>query len=67
MPYKSIKQISPSVRKVLPVAAQRIYMKSYNANMNKPVVNRHRIAWAAVKNAGYRKGKNGKWRKRRKK
>lgn len=67
MPYKNIKQIDPRVRKILPKAAQRIYMKAYNASMRKPVASRHRIAWTAVKNAGYRKGKSGKWRKSKKK
>lgn len=66
MPYKNVKQIDSRVRKVLPVAAQRIYMKAYNASMNKPVVNRHRIAWAAVKQK-YKKGKGGKWRRKHKK
>ena len=66
MPYKSIKEIDPRVRKVLPVAAQKIYMKAYNANLRKSVQSRHRIAWSAVKNAGYSKTKSGKWRKKRK-
>lgn len=75
MPYKSINELSESVRNVLPKHAQEIYKEAYNSAYEEyadPDERRddasreevaHRVAWAAVKKAGYSKGADDKWHK----
>lgn len=75
MPYRSINELSDSVRNVLPKHAQEIYKEAYNSAYDKYAdpddrlddASReevaHRVAWAAVKKAGYEKGDDDKWHK----
>ena len=74
MPYTSINELPESVRNVLPTHAQEIYKEAFNSAYQEyanPKERRggadreetaHRVAWAAVKKAGYEKGTN-KWHK----
>lgn len=75
MPYRSINELSDSVRNVLPKHAQEIYKEAYNSaydnyadpddrldDASREEV-AHRVAWAAVKKAGYEKGDDDKWHK----
>ena len=75
MPYKDISDLPESLRKTLPVKAQKIYMKTFNSAFNEyqdPKKRRDnssqesvacRIAWKAVKYFYY-KDENGKWVKK---
>lgn len=75
MPYRSINDLPESVRGVLPKHAQDIYKKAFNsahqeyANPNERrghtgrEETAHRVAWSAVKKAGYHKGSDDKWHK----
>ncbi len=64
MPYSTNADIPASVRNVLPEKAQTIWRKAFNAALEKGYSEERcaRIAWAAVKNAGYRKT-DGQWRR----
>ena len=64
-PYNSVSDLNDSVKKALPVAAQHIFMHAFNSSYNKDKDEKKafRIAWGAVKNAGYSRKANGKWRK----
>lgn len=74
MPYKSINELPESVRNVLPSRARGIYKEAYNSayqQYDKPSKRRgdagreetaHKVAWSAVKKAGYKKS-NGAWHK----
>lgn len=75
MPYKSINELAENVRNVLPEHAQEIYKEAFNSaydQYDKPSERRddadreetaHKIAWSAVKKAGYEKGNDDKWHK----
>lgn len=77
MPYDTTKQLAESVRRVLPAHAQDIYKEAFNSAYDEydtPKERRgdagreetaHRVAWSAVKKAGYRKSDDGKWRRAR--
>jgi cation transport regulator len=60
-PYSSNSELPKSVRNVLPAKAQTIFRKAFNSASQYPEARRMKIAWAAVKNAGYHKGADGKW------
>lgn len=73
MPYKSINELPENVRNVLPQHAQEIYKEAFN-NAYQEYANpdnrrdeasreevSHRVAWSAVKKAGYTKGADEKW------
>ena len=75
MPYKSIDELPESVRNALPGHAQEIYVEAFN-NAYREYANprsrrgdsdreetAHKVAWSAVKKAGYQKGSDGDWRK----
>ena len=75
MPYTSTSELPSSVKNVLPDHAQDIYKESFNSaydEYEKPESRRddadreevaHRVAWSAVKKAGYAKGDDRKWHK----
>ena len=75
MPYKSVSELDQSVRNVLPDHAQEIYKEAFNSaydQYDKPSERRddadreetaHKVAWSAVKKAGYSKGDDDKWHK----
>lgn len=75
MPYKSINELPENVRSVLSDHAQDIYKEAFNSaydQYDKPAERQgdasreetaHRVAWSAVKKAGYRKGQDDKWHK----
>ena len=55
MPYGSISELPEGVKK-LPKHAQEIFRKAFNASLGKYGEERaFKIAWAAVKGAGYAK------------
>ncbi len=75
MPYKSINELPDSVRNVLPQHAQDIYKEAFNSaydqydtpeerrgNESREVV-AHKVAWSAVKKAGYEKINDTDWQK----
>lgn len=62
MPYQSTFDLPKSVRNVLPLHAQNIYLSAYNASMDR-YDNPSRIAWAAVSRS-YEKSYDGTWVKR---
>lgn len=74
MPYKTINELPEDVRGVLPKHAQDIYKEAYNnayeqyknprdreGDESREVVS-HKVAWSAVKKAGYEKSDDGHWR-----
>jgi len=66
-PYSNIDQLPKSVKNVLPVPAQIIFLKAFNSALKqgKDEETAFKIAWQAVKNAGYYKSKDGdKWKKK---
>lgn len=75
MPYKSTNELPDSVQGVLPSHAQDVYKEAFNSaydQYDKPEQRRgeadreetaHRVAWSAVKKAGYEKGEDGQWHK----
>ena len=75
MPYRSINELAESVRNVLPKHAQEIYKEAFNSaydQYDQPSERRgdddreetaHKVAWSAVKKAGYEKGDDDKWHK----
>jgi len=76
MPYGSINELPESVRNVLPEHALNVYKEAFNnayEEYAKPGDRRddasheetaHRVAWAAVKKAGYEKSEGGGWLKK---
>ena len=76
MPYKNVSELPDSVKNVLPSHAQDIYKEAFNSAYEQykdPEERRddadreevaHRVAWSAVKKAGYEKGDDGKWHNR---
>lgn len=77
MPYKSRNELPKSVKNVLPEHALDIYKEAFNSaydEYSSPKERRgdadreetaHRVAWSAVKKAGYEKGDDDKWHKHR--
>lgn len=68
MPYKSVDDLPDNITNVLPIVAQRIWLEAFNRGYYKFDSNENRArryAWGAVKNAGYNKSSNGKWKKLR--
>jgi len=75
MPYASINELPESVKHVLPKHAQDIYKEAFNSGYQEyadPSQRRgkedreqtaHKVAWSAVKKAGYEKGNDDKWHK----
>lgn len=75
MPYASINELPEGVRHVLPDHAQDIYKEAFNSaydQYDKSEERRddasreevsHKVAWSAVKKAGYEKGDDDKWHK----
>lgn len=75
MPYTSINELPESVRNVLPEHAQGIYKEAFNSafdQYDEPGERRddasreetaHKVAWSAVKKAGYEKSDDTKWHK----
>ena len=65
MPYERVSDIPASVRRNLPGHAAAIWRSAFNSAYAKYHSDSRaaKIAWAAVKNAGYHKGKNGEWTK----
>jgi len=63
MPYKNIKSLPENIKNVLPVEAQRIWMRVFNKTMDDggSEDKARKIAWVAVKKAGYEKKEGGKW------
>ena len=61
MPYSTNSDILDSVRKVLPNEAQTIWRKAFNNAFDGDEAKAFAVAWAAVKNAGYKRGKEGIW------
>lgn len=73
MPYQSTNDLPETVRNVLPPHAQEIYKEAFNSAYEeyKDSVARHgdsdreetahRVAWSAVKKAGYKKANGGNW------
>jgi|GEM_PF-6058023 len=56
----------PAIIKNLPKKAKEIWIKAFNNALktyNNDEEIARRVAWSAVKKAGYKKGKDGKWRK----
>jgi len=64
-PYSNNSELPSSVKDALPEHAQTIFrsawMSAYKDGKSEEVC--FKIAWAAVKNAGYKKNKDGKWTK----
>ena len=75
MPYKSTNELPKSVKDTLPDHAQDIYKEAFNSaydQYDQPSERRysesreeaaHKVAWSAVKKAGYQKGNDDKWHK----
>jgi cation transport regulator len=75
MPYNAINELPESVRNVLPDHAQDIYKEAFNSaydQYDSPKDRQgdesreeaaHKVAWSAVKKAGYEKGDDDKWHK----
>jgi cation transport regulator len=76
VPYKSINELPESVRNVLPEHALNVYKEAFNSAYDeyaKPSERHgsadreetaHKVAWAAVKKAGYEKSEGGGWLKK---
>lgn len=72
MPYKTIDDLPPNVKDVLPTHAREIYMKAFNNALKQyqdPSKRRgnesaeetaHKVAWDAVKTK-YQKDSSGNW------
>jgi cation transport regulator len=75
MPYETIADLPPTLKRVLPKEAQEIYLKAFNGafeEYKEPVKRRFgepleevaiKIAWSAVKKI-YEKNDNGSWVKK---
>ena len=76
MPYTSINELPEGVKNVLPKHAQDIYKEAFNSaheEYKNPKERRddadleetaHKVAWSAVKKAGYEKADDDKWHKK---
>ena len=75
MPYSSNNELPDQVAIVLPKHAQDIYKEAFNSAYDEYADAKdrrgdtdreetaHRVAWSAVKKAGYEKGDDGNWHK----
>lgn len=75
MPYAATNELPEGVRNVLPKHAQEIYKEAFNSafdQYDEPEERRnddsreetaHKVAWSAVKKAGYEKGSDDNWHK----
>jgi cation transport regulator len=75
MPYETIDDLPPTLKRVLPKEAQEIYLKAFNSafeDYKDPVKRRFgepleevaiKVAWSAVKKV-YEKNDNGSWVKK---
>lgn len=75
MPYAVVSELPESVKNVLPKHAQEVYKEAFNSayrQYNGPAERRgdesreetaHKVAWSAVKKAGYGKGEDDNWHK----
>lgn len=66
MPYKTIAQLPKGVKDNLTKHAKRIYKEAYNSaweQYDHDEERAHRVAWSAVKKAGYQKDAGGDWKK----
>ena len=73
MPYASINELPEGVRNVLPDHAQAIYKEAFNSAFEQydesgerrddasQEETAHKVAWSAVKKAGYKKGDDNNW------
>ena len=66
-PYDKNSDLPKSVRDALPSKAQTIFRKAFNSAIKQGLSEERafKIAWSAVKKAGYYKDKDGKWKKRK--
>lgn len=63
MPYAKISELPPQLQS-LPAGAKKIFMRAFNSSYSKQgEKSARKIAWAAVKKK-YRKGKDGKWKRK---
>jgi len=68
VPYKKISEL-PDTVKVLPIQAQKMWMRVFNRAIHNPKYNEEtafKVAWSVVKQF-YKKNKDGKWVKRKNK
>jgi cation transport regulator len=75
MPYETVTDLPDSVTNVLPMHAQVIYKEAFNSAYDEYDTSAkrrgdedretvaHKVAWSAVKKAGYTKGEDEKWHK----
>lgn len=65
MPYARNSELPLGVRNALPDAAQTIFRNAFNSQQKGGLSEERSFAsaWGAVRNAGYHKGEDGKWRK----
>lgn len=75
MPYTTINELPEGVQNVLPPHAQDIYKEAFNSAYDQydtPEKRRdgqsreetaHKVAWSAVKKAGYQEGDDDNWYK----
>ena len=63
MPYDSNDKLPDGVKDALPADAQTIYRKAFNSAFDGDDSAAAKIAWAAVKSAGFKKGDDGNWQK----
>ncbi len=75
MPYKTTKELPDGVQHVLPAHAQNVYKEAFNSaydQYDNPKKRRgnedreqvaHKVAWGAVKRAGYQRRDDDKWHK----
>lgn len=65
MPYSQIMDLPESIIKALPMPALRIFMAAFNLSYkeNRDEEISMKIAWSAVKKAGFKKGNDGSWAK----
>lgn len=66
MPYKTNSSLPAEIKSALPVDAQAVFRRVFNANADKGETSAFAIAWTAVKNA-WEKDSEGNWKKKVKK
>ena len=66
MPYKDNESLPDTIKSALPTKAQDLFRNAFNGAYAKDSdeAKCNKIAWGAVKNAGYEKGENDKWSKK---
>lgn len=65
MPYARNSELPEAVRSALPAAAQTVFRNAFNSQSKRGLSEERSFAsaWGAVRNAGYSKDDDGKWRK----